>query len=440
MQAESPVQLISAPESGSTPSSQKNRKQRTDIGKTREKKADRTGRAADPVDALAATAANLALAPRSIEALELDIESQEQKLLSMKIKLQQLMASSRAAPPAHSEKGDFKCFGCIIFLPNPSMAVERTWIDSQSLQVPHIMLVVDYCSGSLKNAGGWSRPGESEVECMNREFFEETGYKHPVCRFRLEDLRNKVPGSYHGRPIHTCTFVKYATLYDLHELRMTPCVIPCLGETAAVAFLPLAPSADSIKNSNQHTFPRTCLRTMARDDEAVGLRLKIVNMLRDFPEFDSLYDTHKAAAVPSDAPSYARHFLTWMSLDMSTKCNPNSEANIKREAWFYRRLLFEDAKTKSVWGCEYFLPPTLPSSDLQVGPSSIFSHGVARSELENANGDSAATECSRVNSGDTRSRIGDGGRLYVSNINFVTSKETSTLTVAVFASRLIQIT
>ena len=162
----------------------------------------------------------------------------------------------------------------------------------------------------------------------------------------------------------------------------------------------------------------------SRNDEADGLRLKIVNMLRDFPEFDSLYDTHKAAAVPSDAPSYARHFLTWMSLDMSTKCNPDSEANIKREAWFYRRLLLEDAKTKSVWGCEYFPPPTLPSSDLQVGPSSIFSHGVARSELENANGGSAATECSRVNSGDTRSRIGDGRRLYVSKINCDTSKET----------------
>ncbi len=64
---------------------EKSRKPCSDIGKPRKKKEDRTGWAVDPVDALAGTAADLALAPRSIEALELAIESQEQKLLSMKL-------------------------------------------------------------------------------------------------------------------------------------------------------------------------------------------------------------------------------------------------------------------------------------------------------------------------------------------------------------------
>jgi hypothetical protein len=179
-------------------------------------------------------------------------------------------------------------------------------------------------------------------------------------------------------------------MHDLDALRKAPPFsIPCMGETAAVAFLPLAPSASSIEKSSQlhvRPFPGTCLRTMAqvpfpedmRYDNAVGLKLKIVNMLHDFPEFDSLYASpHAAAAAPSDAPPYARHFLTWLSLEMQKGTNsiPESQASIFRSSWdrqlktgtrdavprlddwFYRRLFFADAR------CEY-LPPPSPCVDV----------------------------------------------------------------------------
>jgi ADP-ribose pyrophosphatase YjhB (NUDIX family) len=423
----SPVRPIAARGAGSTPSSQNTRKPPSETKTTPTKTDDMTGVASDAVDSLAAATASVALAPRSISALEREVESTEQKLVSMKIELEQLMAAARSpAPPA---RGDFKCFGCIIFLPHPSTALERTWKDCESLNVPHIMLVVDYCSGDLKSAGGFSRPGESEVECMNREFFEETGYKHPICRFRPDDLRSRSHGRAQGRPVQTCTFVKYATMHDLDALRRTPPFsIPCIGETAAVAFLPLAPSASSIeKSSQQHVrpFPGTCLRTMAqvpfpedmRYDNAVGLKLKIVNMLHDFPEFDSLYASpHAAAAAPSDAPPYAKHFLTWLSLEMQKETNsiPESQSSIFRSSWnrqlktgtrdavprlddwFYRRLFFEDAR------CE-FVPPPSPCADF-IAALPVSSLGDKRSELEKAVGGPAAYDRSRGNGGDSWSR------------------------------------
>ena len=142
----------------------------------------------------------------SLSSLEAAIQAKERELMQLKLQRQQ-----RKPPhPCPSSDGNFICFGCVVFLPNPCtfQPAQSKWIDGrQSLNVPHIMLVVDYCTGELKTAGGRSNAGESPLDCMNREFLEETGYDSPICHFRDADLR------YREQMGKVCahSYVKYAS-------------------------------------------------------------------------------------------------------------------------------------------------------------------------------------------------------------------------------------
>jgi len=166
------------------------------------------------LDALVCEISAMSLSP-----LEAAIQAKEKELALLK---QQLQVQRSTPTPEHELRpasgqrlGQDVCFGCVIFLPNPRTfhPSQAKWHDGKrSLFVPHIMLVLDYCTGELKTAGGRSNFGESALDCMNREFIEETGYDNPICCFRDEDLR-------HREQIRQTTvygYVKYATFEVEH--------------------------------------------------------------------------------------------------------------------------------------------------------------------------------------------------------------------------------
>jgi 8-oxo-dGTP pyrophosphatase MutT (NUDIX family) len=153
-----------------------------------------------------------ALSAVSLSPLEAATQAKEREnaLLEQQVRVQKCTLAPQLDPVADDRLGKHICFGCIIFVPDPRTfrPSQAKWIDGkQSLHVPHIMMVLDYCTGELKTAGGRSNSGETPLRCMNREFIEETGYDSPICHFRDEDLRHREK----IRQDWAYTYVKYAT-------------------------------------------------------------------------------------------------------------------------------------------------------------------------------------------------------------------------------------
>ena len=133
------------------------------------------------------------------------------------------------------------------------------WNQQRGMKVPHMLCCVDYLTGFVKMPAGWvdekedGPPGRLNtlVRAMNREFHEETGYEG---YFKETDFHKT--SCFGALVIHR--FLKVVGPRHLDGMRWKPVPIPCRGETAGVAFMPLVPS-----NAGEYCFPASAVRVTA---------------------------------------------------------------------------------------------------------------------------------------------------------------------------------